>query len=788
MKRISQNGRLKKYRHMSVFTNFILSYAAFFFVPVIIAGILYGQIVGIMEDNANRSNVAMLEQLKQVVDVQLQEVDQLARDISLEPKLQPLLNDNKMSDPTNAYDFFDLFKDLKKYFMHNKIVINSIFDFYIYFKNSDVILTPSMKTSSEDFYRYIYQYQGADYNQWANNMLNGYHYNLFVPSSPVITGSGAKNIITCVRSLPLGEKTNIKGALVILIDEQQIKDILNKIEWSNQGQIYIVNEKNEVIMTTAQDATSYTGVLKQLSAQNGPFEYKIKGLDMMVSYTSSAQTGWKYVSMVSRDVFMSRVNSVRNTGILILILCLMIGMTAVFFMASRNYGPVKDVVNTIKGAQSNSFSQPTNEYDLIKRTILDKIEEEKNLSDIVHQQMPVVKANFLQRLIKGYTDDEAATVPMLEFMGVSFISNTFAVLIISIDDISRFTKDNSEKDWVFIRFVITNICNEVISEYHKGYITELERNRLAILLNFDARRLQEIGADIKRMTNRLNEEINSRYKISITIGVSDVHEEIGNIAACYTEASSALEYKMLKSDNAIIYFAETKTAEQNYFYPIDSEIQLINTVKAGELKKAEKILSEIFEVNFKAGHISPETGKCLFFDIMGTFIKILSSYSEKFSDIFKNETDPIKMLSDCRTVEEMHEKLRTICREICNYVTENHSNHSERMLSSMMDYIDRNYMDGRISLNSISEEFNITPQYLSLFFKKYKGQNIIEYITERRIAKAKQLLAGSPLSIAQIAQLIGYANDAGFIRVFRKTEGITPGKFREMNQTTIDKL
>lgn len=782
MEKLDKNVKLKKYIHKSVFIKFIFSYAVMFIVPVLIGVILYGQIIGIMEDNANRSNVVMLEQLKQVVDSQLKEVNQLADDISLEPKLQSLLNDNELSSQTNAYNFFDFFKDLKKYFLHNKIIISSIYDFYIYFYNSDVILTPSLKTDSEGFYHYIYNYQNVDYNHWMNDIVKGSHYKSYMPSMPVNDGTEVKNTITYTHSFPIGEKNHIKGTLVILIDVQQIKEIIKNIEWSNQGQIYIVNDKNQVIMTTADDNASLEGLLANLSNETSPFIYNRDGHDMMVSFTSSMQTGWKYVTMVSRDVFMSRVNNVRNKGVLIFIIYLPVGIIAIYYMASKNYGPIRDVVDTILGNKSNSPVKVSNEYDFIKKTILDKIKEEKNLSNIVHQQMPVVQANFLQRLIKGYTDESTSVQNTLDFMGIDFISGYFAVLIINIDDISSFAKDNLEKEWVLIRFIISNICSEVISEYHKSYITEVDRNKLAVLVNFDAKRLENALKDIKCIANTLNDLVKTRFKIIITIGASDIHEGFENIGICYKEALSAFEYKIIRGDNAIIYFDETRQAGQNYYYPIEIEMQLINMVKAGDLMNAEKILNELFEINFKSGHIAPEIGKCLFFDIMGTFIKILNSFSEKFRDIFKTEADPIKMLSDCRTIEEMHEKLKLICQEICRYIMKNRSGHSDRLFNNILEYIGKNFGDGMISLNSIAEEFDITPQYLSLFFKKHKGKNINDYITELRIEKAKTLLKDNTYSITQVAQMIGYANDAGLIRVFRKYEGITPGRFRDLGR------
>jgi len=58
--------------------------------------------------------------------------------------------------------------------------------------------------------------------------------------------------------------------------------------------------------------------------------------------------------------------------------------------------------------------------------------------------------------------------------------------------------------------------------------------------------------------------------------------------------------------------------------------------------------------------------------------------------------------------------------------------------------------------------------------------NVTEYIVQVRVREAKRLLESTDLTILQVSQQVGYATDIGFIRVFKKQEGITPGKYREM--------
>lgn len=87
-----------------------------------------------------------------------------------------------------------------------------------------------------------------------------------------------------------------------------------------------------------------------------------------------------------------------------------------------------------------------------------------------------------------------------------------------------------------------------------------------------------------------------------------------------------------------------------------------------------------------------------------------------------------------------------------------------------------------LTLESISEEFHLSPNYLATQFKKFYGCTVNQQITDIRIERAKQLLKDSTLSMHQIAQAVGYQNGEYFFRVFKKVTHLTPGEWREQTR------
>lgn len=84
-----------------------------------------------------------------------------------------------------------------------------------------------------------------------------------------------------------------------------------------------------------------------------------------------------------------------------------------------------------------------------------------------------------------------------------------------------------------------------------------------------------------------------------------------------------------------------------------------------------------------------------------------------------------------------------------------------------------------VTRNEISEQFYLSPNYLSKFFHREAGIPLSEYIQKKRMELAKQLLRQEDIPISQVAEQSGYPSFAHFSKQFKKLEGITPNEYRK---------
>jgi two-component system response regulator YesN len=95
-----------------------------------------------------------------------------------------------------------------------------------------------------------------------------------------------------------------------------------------------------------------------------------------------------------------------------------------------------------------------------------------------------------------------------------------------------------------------------------------------------------------------------------------------------------------------------------------------------------------------------------------------------------------------------------------------------------LKYIDANYFINDLSLETVAEQFNTNPSYLSRMIKQEMGLSFIDYLINLRIKKAIFVMDDPTMKIYQVAELVGYSNQHYFCKAFKKVTGVSPTEYR----------
>lgn len=143
-------------------------------------------------------------------------------------------------------------------------------------------------------------------------------------------------------------------------------------------------------------------------------------------------------------------------------------------------------------------------------------------------------------------------------------------------------------------------------------------------------------------------------------------------------------------------------------------------------------------------------------------------------------TDPRALLSVLREVErelllEAPEKGGTQDQQL-----EGEKEVANLLVVKAIQYIEVHY-GGKITLKDMAGELHLSPNYLCELFKRHTGKNLMEFVTEYRMQKAKSYLSHVEYKVAEVAEvagMVGYKEAKYFSSAFKKAYGITPLEYR----------
>ena len=98
-------------------------------------------------------------------------------------------------------------------------------------------------------------------------------------------------------------------------------------------------------------------------------------------------------------------------------------------------------------------------------------------------------------------------------------------------------------------------------------------------------------------------------------------------------------------------------------------------------------------------------------------------------------------------------------------------------LRQMLSYME-DHLQERITLDEISSQFYMTPNYFCRFFKENLGQTPMSCLNGLRLEKACRLLADTDMQVLEICLSCGFNNLSYFIRLFHRHRGMSPSRYR----------
>ncbi len=765
--------KVRKLRFGNLFFIIFISYIVVLAIPIIMTGAIHFQSENIVEKQIKESNEAVLKQMKLTIDQRLNEIDMLESQILTNQAVSKIMFTDNLSTGNKMMSIVEMIDDFSSY----KNIMPFVSDFFIYFYNIDYIVSAN-SSSQPEFYFNNFIMEDMSYEDWKENYLLVSHGSenryAIINSNLLASGKG----LCFFKSLPYTADQIPIGNICVLIDAGKFTELLSNIEEIQGGMAYIVDGQQIIASSPSAEILELS---QPLSGESGVLSRDINGVDYILSYTSAGELGWKYVTVVPEDVLQEQISSMRQFTVMAVYICVAVALIIILYLTYRNYKPILNIARQFD--EDAEASEKIDAFEYIEDSIRNITNKNKEFYQTIESYQPLFLEGLLRRLL--YEDPEASDEEIktdLTSYGVEFPEPCFLDILLCVEDSSRFRHGNSEQERNYVRLILSNISEEVAGEIGCAKMVEVGKDMMCLILNLPEMSAGECRQRVSAVCEKIKGEIERYFKIVLTISVGALGKGCGAIHTSYQQAARAMDYRLIRGISSILYAEDIVQNTSTPSYPAETENALLNCVRTGNYPKAEEILDGLFAENFERRSLSASLGKCLFFDIVSTAVKLMDSMNIDYNSVFGSDFNPVESLLSCETIPQAKERMLFIYRKICDSVNSNKRSHNDELKENLLTYIEENYADEALSQTMIAEHFGISPNYLSNFFREQTGERMSAYISRIRIKKAKELLENTDWNISRIAASVGFGSDLSLIRVFKKLENLTPGQYRSLKK------
>lgn len=417
----------------------------------------------------------------------------------------------------------------------------------------------------------------------------------------------------------------------------------------------------------------------------------------------------------------------------------------------------------------------------VEKIILEEQEQKKYLQKFEQDRLEdirIARQKFFNKLVSGKMQFSAALKEGKE-IGINLAADQYNILLFQLFSEEKQDGYSEEENDV------TEAIEALVSETPGVVMFELGLDGWAFLLKQEGEKsLQELESEFLEVLQDTIRQKNAN--LEYFGGIGEPVGRLSELQKCYDRANQAFAWRYLAEHNQIIH----NTKPENTVL-MDENLTLIGlNVDKLNRKVVENFLRTGLQrevVHFIEEYLNSlgekNVGSLLFrqyvlMDIYFAAAGMLEQLGYPQSTLVESCGDIQSMTLAVPTVEQSKQYIRKVL-EAAIELREKQSRQKYRfLLEDAKNYIEQNYDNEEISLNTVAASVNLSPNHFSTIFSQETGQTFIEYLTSVRMEKAKELLRSTSMRTADIAFAVGYKDPHYFSYLFKKTQECTPREFR----------
>jgi AraC-like DNA-binding protein len=725
---------------------------------VILVALISAVTLNTVESSARIEQQIKMENLRASMDVLLVDVDRALTQISADERLNVLC---ASTPPYTPYQLYMLY-DLNRSFPRQIAVPGPWSSVYVYIKRGGFILFTGGKFDLPSAYRLLDYALSAE--AWQER-LDGLRQKVFVAN----TSASEAERTYLEYWFPVGSGQENSGVLVARLNMTEFKDRLSAMRSVNDEILLLLDERGHVLFSTAPPDEALAQTIAQTVTTTDTF---VETDGLVIGHARSQLSGWTYVSILPKDFLFSRSVYTRQIAWALCVFLLVVGLLLSILAVLQNYRPIKRLYDLAR--QNSPENGSSDAYGFLETSIRDLMKKNDQAAQTLQQYQNLLRQDVLLRLISGARVESES----LQSAQVQFRSNRFVAFLASCDNAEDLFFGEYNNDAHSLSLVaMSDVLQKTFGGELDVYTLEHEDQIVGVIgLPEDYKEERLLG-----LAHEGQQVLKSQMGLSITLVLSDIQSGLENIATAYEHARETLECELLvSSERGALLCYQLDKGDGSYVMDLETSIAFSRAVKKRDFAQAKELVNRVIETYLSSPHPAPDMARVLMFTLANTMLDAMRTAEAPFDEVFLKSLRPAQRMAACASIRELRTEMERIIDESENYALQLRSNQG-KYINGIKTFVQEKYIDANMNVSGIAQEMGMSVSTLSKLFKKKTDMGLLNYINHIRIEQACQLLTTTDLTLSEIAEKTGFLNSSTLIRNFKRTMGVTPGKYKLEN-------
>jgi AraC-like DNA-binding protein len=752
-----------------VFRDLLISYLFVLIVPLAFGLFIYQQSISIITENVQNENLMMLERTRDVFDINLKNAQMILTQISLNQNVMDFMYNQNGESNDIIYRLYEINTSLASYNHFDDF----IFTYFVMFQDCDYVVIKGEVHTTRSFFDNYFSLEGRDsFKEWLEGQYRKSPYMGFYKAQNIVVKGSPKRVYEYSVSLPYASLRKTLGSIHVLIDEQDIKKMMERS--GTQMFSYIADAHGNPVSFFSDKYVSLpkTHMLVTGGEMSGHFIEKTENGKNIVYFTHSSDGQWVFVVAQSLEEILGKVNKTRNLFLLVLFLSVFLAMVISMLLSYRKARPLVNMLNNLAEYSGLPNKPERGELYYLQKSVMTLIRENNAIRYEIDRQQPILRNVFLTRLLRGEVADKEEIKMNFSRMHIDIEAKHFIVILGRFEEIETESDPDPFTGSQTLKAVLTDTMNLQPSKIPFLEV-DLDERVIAYIGISSINDNSEYTRYCRDFFSKIRDKLSTQYIINVHFAFGIPVGDVSQMYYSFDTAKYTQENSLLRGYSAGISVFDPDTKRQGrYDYSMAVEMRLINFAREGNIEEIKSSLNHIFEGR-GINNNDNNSLKLLLAVLKNTLFRLNSI-------MFSNEPEIYHQLDTAILAIEHFDQADIIAafEAICSARQKTRKNTEADFKESLLRYIHENYRRNDFYLGSVTCHFKLSETYLSLFFKECTGENFISYVEKLRLQDACDFLKNVSLPIETIASSVGYSSSHVFRRAFKRRYGVSPTEYR----------